>query len=120
MPATFTLEINSIRTTDVGPMQKVIKHVEFTVKGHYPETEIHFELPQTVTLSDPQSESFLPLEQVTEADVVSWVQSNFSDLDSVKAHIQYVLDIENAKSVLTTTPMPWAPVVEPVVPDAAP
>lgn len=118
MSATFETKINAIRTGTVGELTNVVKRVEFTVKGT--EQGQSFELPQNVDLADPQSEAFIPLAQITEANVVAWVEENFTNMDSVKAHIQFVLSKEVAKAALTETPMPWAPVVEPATPDAAP
>ena len=115
MPATFEIKINAIRTSTVGDLTNVVKRVEFTVKGT--EQGQSFELPQSVDLADPQSDAFLPLDQVSEANVVQWVEENFANMDSVKAHIQYVLDKEVAKAALAETPLPWAPVVEAGVPD---
>lgn len=112
MTATYEIKINAIRTKAVGELTDVIKRVEFTVKGT--DEGQSFELPQTVDLSDPEAEAFKPLEQVTEADVISWVEANFGNMEGVKAHIQYVLDQEVAKNALSVSPMPWAPApVEP-------
>lgn len=107
MSANFEIKINAIRTGAIGSLTNVVKRVEFVVKGT--EEGQSFELPQTVDLADPQSEAFVPLVQVTEANVVAWVESNFTNMDGVKAHIQYVLDKEVAKAALADTPMPWAP-----------
>lgn len=111
MSATFETKINGIRTGNVGELTNVIRAVEFTVKGT--EEGQTFELPQMVELSAPEAASFVPLAQVTEADVIGWVESNFLNMDAVKAHIQYVLSKEIAKASLTVTPMPWAPAAEP-------
>ena len=119
MSATFEIKINAIRTGKVGELTNVIKKVEFTVKGT--EEGQTFELPQTVDLADPEAAAFKPIDTVGEADVVSWVEANFSNLDAVKAHIQYVLDKEVAKAALTSAPLPWAPApVKPVAPTPAP
>lgn len=107
MSATFETKINAIRTSTVGELTNVVKRVEFTVKGT--EQGQSFELPQSVDLADPQSETFIPLDQATEANVVAWVEANFTNMDGVKAHIQYVLSKEVAKAALTETPLPWAP-----------
>ena len=65
----------------------------------------------TTTLSDPNSEVFIPLTELTEVAVTAWIQAIDDRIDSIKAHIQYVLDKEVATAALTSTPMPWAPVV---------
>lgn len=107
MSAIFEINVNGIRTGIVGNLTDVIRKVEFTVKGI--EQGQSFALPQTVDLTEPQAESFKPLAQVTEADVVAWVEENFANMDGVKAHIQIVLDKEVAKAALESKPLPWAP-----------
>lgn len=112
MTATFETKINAIRTGTVGELTNVVKRVEFTVKGT--DQGQSFELPQSVGLSEPAAGSFKPLAEATEADVVAWVEANFTNMDGVKAHIQYVLDKEVAAAALEATPLPWAPApVEP-------
>lgn len=110
MTATFDIKINAIRTGTVGDLNDVVKRVDFTVKGT--EQGQSFELPQSIDLADPQSESFIPLAQLTEAIVVQWIEDNFANMDSVKTHIQLVLDKEVAKAALTETPLPWAAAAE--------
>lgn len=105
--ATFDIKITGIRTATVGNLTDVIRKVEFNVKGT--EAGQSFDLPQTVDLTDPQSEAFKPLSEVTEADVIAWVEENFTNMNAVKAHIQYVLNIEVAKNALESKPLPWAP-----------
>jgi hypothetical protein len=114
MSATFETKINAIRTGTVGELTNVVKRVEFTVKGT--EQGQTFELPQNVDLADPQSEAFVPLAQVTEANVVQWVNENFTNMSAVQEHIQYVLNQEVAKVALAEAPLPWAPAPEPVTP----
>lgn len=113
MSATFETKINAIRTGTVGELTNVVKRVEFTVKGT--EQGQSFELPQSVDLADPQSEAFVPLAQVTEANVIQWVNENFTNMSAVQEHIQYVLTQEVAKAALAEAPLPWAPVPEPEV-----
>lgn len=114
---TFTIKITGIRTTTVGDKSDVVKQVEWTMIGT--EANQTFELPQVTELPDPDGQPFIPLAQLTEAEVVAWVEANDARIDSIKAHIQFVLDREVAKAALTSTTMPWAPVVEPA-PEASP
>lgn len=107
MTATFEIKINAIRTTTVGDLADVVKRVEFTVKGT--EAGESFELPQAVDLGEPDPATFIQLSSLTEADVVSFVEANFTNMPGVKAHIQYVLDKQVAKAALIETPLPWAP-----------
>jgi len=108
--ATFTIKVNGIRTTTVGQHAGVVKQVVWTLIGE--ESGQKFELPQTTSLADPAAEGFVPLANLTEAAVAAWIESTETRLPGIKAHIQFVLDKEVAKSTLASTAMPWAPVVE--------
>ena len=108
--ATFTIKINSIRTATVNGLENTVKQVAWTLVGE--EAGQKFELPQTTNLPDPASENFIQLTSLTEANVIAWVEATETNMDGIKAHIQFVLDREVAKAALADTPMPWAPVVE--------
>lgn len=107
---TFTIKITGIRTTTVGDKSDVVKQVEWTMVGT--EAGQTFELPQVTELPDPEDQSFIPLPQLTEAEVVAWIEANDTRIDSIKAHIQFVLDREVSKAALNTAAMPWAPTPE--------
>jgi len=115
MTATFEIKINAIRTGTVGELENVIKRVEFTVKGT--EAGQTFELPQHIDLTDPETDQFIPLAEVTEAEVITWIETAFTNMAAVKAHIQYVIDRDIVKAGLTSAPLPWATTpVEPITP----
>jgi len=108
MAATFTIKINGIRTTTVGERANVVKQVDWTLTGE--ETGQSFALPQSTTLADPDGQPFIELANLTEAEVIAWVEATELNLNGIKSHIQFVLDKEVAKSALVSTAMPWAPV----------
>lgn len=108
--ATFTIQVKGIRTTTVNNLQNVIKQVEWVLVGE--ESGQRFELPQTTMLLAPVSETFIPLAEVTEANVAEWIEANETRMPGIKAHIQLVLDKQIAEANLTETPMPWAPIAE--------
>lgn len=106
--ANFEIIITGIRTATVGDLTNVIKQVEWTMKGT--ENGQTFELPQKTELGDPQAETFIPLESITDpAVIVAWVQETDTRIAAIKGHIQSVLNkmIKEAESV--ATPLPWAP-----------
>lgn len=111
LTATFTVAVFGIRTRAVGNLTDVIKRVDFTIKGT--EQGQSFELPQSVEIADPNPEQFIQLANVTEANVIAWVEENFTNMDGVKAHIQYVLDKQIAEAAFASQPLPWAPAPEP-------
>jgi hypothetical protein len=109
MSAVFTIKINAIRTATVGSHTNVVKQVDWTMTGE--QSGQRFELPHTTTLADPDSQQFIELQNLTEADVVAWIEAKDAErIPSIKAHIQLVLDREIAKAGLTAAAMPWAPV----------
>jgi hypothetical protein len=108
--AAFTIKINGLRTATVNGLENTVKQVDWTLVGE--ESGQKFELPQTTSLGNPDAEGFVPLANLTETAVAAWVEATDTRLPGIKAHIQFVLDKEVAKSALTNAPMPWAPVVE--------
>lgn len=110
MSAEFTIKITGLRTATINGIADVIKQVEWTMQGT--EAGQTFELPQSTTVPDPQSEGFVPLQNLTESQVVSWIEAHEPRIPGIRAHIQFVLDREVAKAALTSTTMPWAPVAE--------
>lgn len=105
MSATFTTTINAVRTASEVGLTQVVKQVEFTITGH--QEGQSFALPQSVEFGPADAASFTPFAQLTEAQVVGWVEASFANMDAVKAHIQLVLDRECAKAALASETPPW-------------
>jgi hypothetical protein len=102
---TFEIKVNGIRTANVDGLENVVRKVDWTIKGT--KDSQTFELPQTTDLEVPKNNGFLPLENVTESNVIEWIEASDNRLPSIKAHIYYVLEKEAAKAALTPTPLPW-------------
>jgi hypothetical protein len=105
--ADFAIRITGLRTQTVAGVPNVVKQVAWTITGT--EAGQTFELPQTTTVPDPDAADFVPLEQLTEPQVVAWIEAQDIRLPSIKQHIQLVLDRQVEQAVLQSTPMPWAP-----------
>lgn len=113
--ATFTITINGIKTATVDGISDAVKQVDWTLKGELEGQT--FELPQTTIVPDPTEAGFIPLASLTPELIATWIEAHEDRMDAIKAHIQYVLDRQVIAATLTTTPLPWAPVVEaPVAP----
>lgn len=106
--ATFTIKVTGLRTQTVNGIENAVKQVDWTLIGS--EAGQVFELPQSTVVPDPQSEGFIPLQNLTEAQVIAWVEAHDTRIPSIQAHIQSVLDREVAKAQLAPVAMPWAPV----------
>lgn len=112
---TFTITPTAVRTTTVGNLTDVVKEIDWTMKGALDGQE--FELPQTTVLPAPESEGFVPFTSLTEAELVSWIETNETRIDAIKAHIQFVLDKQFASASLTAKTLPWQPEPEPMNPN---
>jgi hypothetical protein len=115
---TFQIKITGLRTQTINGIENAVKQVEWTMVGS--EGAQTFELPQTTTVPDPQSDGFIPLANLTEAEVVAWIEAHDERIPAIQAHIQLVLDREVAKAQLQPATMPWAPVPETTEPAPAP
>jgi hypothetical protein len=104
--AEFTIKITGLRTQTVGGVAGVVKQVAWTITGT--EAGQTFELTQTTTVPDPDAADFVPLAQLTEPQVVAWIETHETRLPGIKQHIQLVLDRQVAQAALESTPMPWA------------
>ena len=113
---TFTIVLNGIKTATVNEIADAVKQIDWTLKGELEGQT--FELPQTTIVPDPTETGFIPLASLTSEVVTAWIEEHEERMFSIKAHIQYVLNKQVAAAALTTTPMPWAPVVE--TPDPTP
>ena len=108
MSVIFEINIDAIRATSIGEMENVIKEVDITVRGVAGTAS--FELPQSVELGDPDPQNFIQFGSLTKSDIIAFVESSFENIDVVKAHIQYVLDKEVAKTSLIEVNLPWVTV----------
>lgn len=115
MSATFSIKINGIRTGTVGGLENVVKHVAFAVVGT--ESGQTFELPTQIEIANPDPAIFIQLPDVTEADVIRWVEENFQGMQGMQDHVQRVLDEQVARAAFQESAMPWNPPAQgPVMP----
>jgi hypothetical protein len=108
--ADFAIRITGLRTQTVAGVPGVVKQVAWTIAGT--EAGQTFELTQTTTVPDPDTTEFVPLAELTEPQVVAWIEAHDIRLPSIKHHIQLVLDRQVEQAALQSTPMPWATTVE--------
>lgn len=108
MPATFTTTINAIRTTSESGLERVAKRVEFTITGTQDGQTVS--LPFAVTLSSPDPENFTPYKDLSEAQVLAWVEAEFTNMQPMKDHIQAILNHEILMHGMDARPLPWMPV----------
>lgn len=105
MPITYNIIVTSIATTTVNGLSGVIKRVDFSVRGI--KDGYVYEIAESTDLADPVPESFTDLNNVSEANVIAWITANYSNLESTKNHVEFMLDNIIAKGQLEPTPLPW-------------
>ncbi len=110
----FATTINGVRTATVGAMTNVVKIVDFTITGT--KSGKSYSISSNVELSDPEAESFIPFADLTEADVVAWVESRTTMMDGIKGNITYFLDKQLAEEAVVAKPLPWASAPSPQQP----
>lgn len=106
LTADFAIRITGLRTQTVAGVPGVVKQVDWTITGT--EAGQTFELPQTTTVPDPDAANFVPLAELTEPQVVGWIETHDIQLPGIKWHIQLVLDRQVAQAALEPAAMPWA------------
>lgn len=119
MATQYTTSINSCRVTTQGDLTNVVKEVNATITGTddvY--TTCTFALPVQVTFGPADPQSFTPFQDITEAEMVAWVNAQTDIIASVQAHIDMVVQKEVALAELQPKPLPWAP-PEPTLPSPA-
>ena len=111
MTITYTWKVTNLKTQDVSPDHpKAVVQTYWEKHGTDEDGNTGFFAGATPFTVDPTDKSgpFIPFEQLTEADVLAWIQSQVTGSyeEHVNAQIQRAID-ETAKPV-TDQPAPWA------------
>jgi hypothetical protein len=106
MSTTYEIKIIAIATSTINGLEGVVKRVDFVLRGT---KDNHiYELPESVSLANPEPQNFKVLANVTESDVIDWVNSNYENMPGIKLHVDYMLDKQISQGELIPTPLPWA------------
>ena len=114
MSITYTWEVINIRTTTVNNTQNVVVQTYWRKIGEdengYKGT-FNGATPFSVD-NMPPGTSFIPFDQLTEEDVLSWIKAVV--VGSYEEHVngQILKQINDAKNPIVDAPLPWAPVKE--------
>ena len=66
----------------------------------------------TTILPPPAADTFISYNQITEAQLVEWLEQNEPSLDAVKAEMNQEIQLLKAKPTTVTIPLPWQPTME--------
>lgn len=107
MAIDYSIEITRTRVKNENSLTNVVREVDFILTGT--DRGCSFQLPVTLKLDAPDSNNFIPFENLSKTEVENWIWSKDEELQSYKAHIAIVVGRETAKLGLEEKPMPWAP-----------
>lgn len=120
MATLFTTTITECRVTSQGDLSDVVREVNCLITGTDSVlTQCTFELPVMVSFGPADPGSFTPFEDITQDEMVAWVEAQTSQIGPVQAHIDSVVQKEVALAELQPMPLPWGdptPVPVPPVP----
>lgn len=108
MAIVYTWSVKEINTVpSENSLDNIVKVVNWNVRGV--DGNVSAELNGSIALNKPDPLNFLPYEEVTEADVISWVKGTIGE-DMTKA-----AEADVAAQILyktqqnpVATPLPWA------------
>lgn len=111
MAIVYTTKVNSVRVANEDGLTDVVKEVDVTITGA--DSGCEFALPVTIKLTAPEAAAFTPFADVTEAQVVGWVEAQEERVQPIKDHIALVLPPMIEKATLADKPLPWVPPAPP-------
>lgn len=105
MPIEYTWKIQNVKVLpNLSEKQNVVKSIEFMIEGVRNE-HTHFVLGSVDITFDPESETFIPYEDLTETIVIEWVKAALG----TERIDQYVNTIEQrfGSEQLVKAELPW-------------
>jgi hypothetical protein len=69
----YTTKVNGVRVANEDGLTDVVKEVDVTITGT--DSGCEFALPVTIKLTAPEAAAFTPFADVTETQVVGWVEA---------------------------------------------
>jgi len=116
---TYTWTIAALdcsNTDDAFPAKVITAH--WRLDGEFADT--HAGVYGTVSFEEPEAGSFVPFDQLTEEQVIGWVEAALGDeqVAEYKANIEQQIADKIAPPV-ESKPLPWAPVADEPVEEPA-
>jgi hypothetical protein len=112
MAITYTYEIHDLKIEPtLGSLDKVVVAVAYSYVGTN-ENQIKASFPGITELPEPNSQAFIPIEELTPEVVVEWIEANTS-LEPMQLSIQGTIE-QQSNAILKGSTLPWAPIIETV------
>jgi hypothetical protein len=110
MAITYSYQIHELKEVPtLGDLNNVITEVRYRYIG-VNEDGIMSEYPGRTSLPTPDSEAFIPTVELTEEDVIEWLEAN-ADLNVMKQAIEAHIE-QQSGTIYRGSTLPWAPAEE--------
>jgi hypothetical protein len=107
MAITYSYQIHELKEVPtLGDLSNVITEVRYSYIG-VNEDGIMSEYPGRTVLPTPDSEAFIPTVELTEEDVIEWLEAN-ADLNTMKQAIEAHIE-QQSGTIYKGSTLPWAP-----------
>lgn len=106
MTTVFETKINKILTTTVNNLTNVVKQVDFTLTGT--NSGVSFSLESSVVLDDPDANNFIEYNNLSENQVIEWINGKTGQIEGLQIQINFVLEKKIREAQLTETAFPWS------------
>lgn len=110
MALEYAYKVTAVRVVAQGDLPDVVREVEVNITGT--DGAASFTLPATLQLTEASAETFTPFVELTEAQILAWVEAAPA-LEPVKAHVALVVAKEVERLSMQQKPLPWAPAPTP-------
>lgn len=90
----YTIKIDKIFSGNYNNLTDVAIRVDWTLLGTF--RDLTYAMPQTINLTLPNGEEFIPLANLTDAIITSWIEQQFIALPDIKRIIENSLREQDA------------------------
>lgn len=113
MSINFTIKVNQLLTMTVDNLPDVVNQINYTIYA----TKENYSVDRTylINVNEPTSENFTPFNQLTEQQVIAWIES-LEEIDLIKNYLTEELERKIAEASLQIKTTPWTPVTQSVLP----
>jgi hypothetical protein len=110
MAITYSYQIYELKEVPtLGDLNNVITEVRYSYVGTN-EDGITSTYPGRTALPAPDSEAFIPTAELTEENVIEWLEAN-ANLEVMQAAIEQHIE-QQSGTIYRGSTLPWAPAVE--------
>ena len=117
MAITYTWQVTGLKVRDESGVKNAVVQTYWKKIGTDEDGitgEFSGATPFTVDPTDA-SGPFIPFEQLTEEDVISWIQAVVVGMYEEHVNEQISKQINDKKNPVTEVSLPWAPVTDPLI-----